>query len=125
MKPWFLFNDSVPGLSFTVIPSGTVVTDADTPLRSATLDLKAGGVNCKSTQTLSELNGSSFYGKYQESADGVTWTDLAGAAFTFVITNSNIQTINFTSSKRYLRYSCEFDEGDFASCTLGVTLSTN
>ncbi|QVL32356.1 hypothetical protein KIH39_00100 [Telmatocola sphagniphila] len=123
MKPWFLFNDVPSGLSFIVIPPGTEVTD--TPLRSATFDLKTPGLSCKSTQTVNNLEGSTFYGKYQESADGISWTDLAGAAFTFVITSSNIQTINFTSSKRYLRYSCEFDAGDFASCTLGVSLSTS
>ena len=40
----------------------------------------------------------------QESADTVTWSDVAGATFTAVTTADNAQAVTFDRSLRYVRY---------------------
>ena len=62
--------------------------------------------SCFAVQVIGTVGGTtpSLTGKIQESADNSTWTDVSGSTFTAVTTSSNVQTIVFERTKRYLRH---------------------
>ena len=70
------------------------------------VDLIDADGSCVAVQTVGAVGGTtpSITGKIQESADNSTWTDVSGATFTAVTASSNVQTIVFERTKRYLRY---------------------
>ena len=72
----------------------------------AAIDLLDADGPCFAIQVVGTIGGTSpsLTGKIQESADNSTWTDVAGAAFTAVTAASNVQTITFERTKRYLRH---------------------
>lgn len=78
----------------------------DTNNGSAIDMLEADG-RCFAVQVIGTVGGTgpSLAGKIQESSDNSTWTDVAGATFTSVTASSNVQTIVFDRTKRYLRHS--------------------
>jgi len=57
----------------------------------------------QSIGTLGGVN-STLAGKFQETVDGVVWTDVPGATFTLVGASDTIQQISFTKSLQYIRY---------------------
>jgi hypothetical protein len=61
---------------------------------------------CFATQVIGAVGGTSpsLTGKIQESSDNSTWSDITGATFTAVTASSNLQTIVFERTKRYLRH---------------------
>jgi hypothetical protein len=61
---------------------------------------------CFAIQVIGAVTGTSpsLTGKIQESDDNSTWTDVTGATFTAVTASSNLQTIVFDRTKRYLRH---------------------
>ena len=61
---------------------------------------------CFATQLIGTVGGTSpsLTGKIQESSDNSAWTDVSGATFTAVTTSSNVQTITFERTKRYVRH---------------------
>jgi hypothetical protein len=69
-------------------------------------DLLAGDGCCFAIQQVGAVSGTSptLAGKIQESADGTTWSDVAGATFTTVTTADNVQAITFDRTLRYVRY---------------------
>ena len=69
-------------------------------------DLINGDGSCVAIQQIGTVSGTSptLAGKIQESTDGSTWTDVAGATFTTVTASTNNQAISFERTKRYLRY---------------------
>ena len=77
----------------------------DTNNGSAIDMLEADG-RCFAVQVIGTVGGTgpSLAGKIQESSDNSTWTDVAGATFTSVTASSNVQTIVFDRTKRYLRH---------------------
>ena len=77
----------------------------DTNNGSAIDMLEADG-RCFAVQVIGTVGGTgpSLAGKVQESSDNSTWTDVAGATFTSVTASSNVQTIVFDRTKRYLRH---------------------
>ena len=88
-------------LGASVYPS----TVNDTNNGSA-IDLIDGDGRCFAMQMIGSVAGTSpsLTGKIQESADNSTWTDVANATFTAVTAASNLQTIVFDRTKRYLRH---------------------
>jgi hypothetical protein len=88
-------------LGASVYPS----TVNDTNNGSA-VDLIDGDGRCFATQIIGTVSGTtpSLTGKIQESADNSTWTDVTNATFTAVTASSNLQTIVFDRTKRYLRH---------------------
>jgi hypothetical protein len=72
----------------------------------ATGDLLAGDGRCFAIQQVGTVSGTSptLAGKIQESADGTSWSDIAGATFTTVTATDNVQAITFDRSLRYVRY---------------------
>lgn len=77
-----------------------------TTLTGATGDLLAGDGRCFAVQQVGTVSGTTptLNGKIQESDDGSTWGDIAGATFTQVTASSNYQAITFDRTKRYVRY---------------------
>lgn len=69
-------------------------------------DMLAGDGRCNAIQVVGTLGGTSptLTGKIQESADGGSWTDIAGATFAVVSASDNWQVINFDRALRYVRY---------------------
>jgi hypothetical protein len=61
---------------------------------------------CFAIQVIGAVTGTSpsLTGKIQESDDNSTWSDVSGATFTAVTASSNVQTIVFDRTKRYLRH---------------------
>jgi hypothetical protein len=61
---------------------------------------------CFAIQVIGAVTGTSpsLTGKIQESDDNSTWSDVSGATFTAVTASSNLQTIVFDRTKRYLRH---------------------
>src|SRR5918994_6268513 len=68
------------------------------------IDMLEADGRCFATQIVGTVGGTSpsLTGKIQESADNSTWTDVTGATFTAVTASSNVQTIAFDRTKRYL-----------------------
>jgi len=95
-----LTNEALLGAS--VYPA--TVNDTNTGLAIDCIDADG---PCFATQVIGTVGGTapSLTGKIQESADNSTWTDVSGATFTAVTTSSNVQTIVFERTKRYLRHS--------------------
>jgi hypothetical protein len=69
-------------------------------------DLLPGDGRCAAVQWVGTLGGTapSLAGKIQESADGTSWADVSGAAFTAVTASDNVQAITFDRTQRYVRY---------------------
>jgi hypothetical protein len=61
---------------------------------------------CFAVQTVGSVSGTSpsMSGKIQESSDGSTWVDIANATFTAVTAASNVQSIVFDRTRRFLRH---------------------
>lgn len=61
---------------------------------------------CFAIQVIGAVTGTSpsLTGKIQESDDNSTWSDVSGATFAAVTASSNLQTIVFDRTKRYLRH---------------------
>lgn len=61
---------------------------------------------CFAVQVIGAVTGTSpsLTGKIQESDDNSTWSDVSGATFNAVTASSNVQTIVFDRTKRYLRH---------------------
>ena len=72
----------------------------------AAIDLLDADGPCFAVQVVGTVGGTSpsLTGKIQESSDNSTWTDVAGATFTAVTASSNVQTITFERTKRYVRH---------------------
>jgi hypothetical protein len=70
------------------------------------IDLLEADGRCFAVQVIGTVGGTgpSLAGKIQESSDNSTWTDVSGATFTAVTASSNVQTIVFDRTKRYLRH---------------------
>jgi hypothetical protein len=69
-------------------------------------DMINGDGLCFAVQQVGVVSGTSptLAGKIQESTDGATWTDVAGAVFATVTASTNNQCIAFERTKRFLRY---------------------
>ena len=69
-------------------------------------DMVNGDGLCFALQQVGTVTGTSptLAGKIQESTDGSTWTDVAGATFATVTASTNNQCIAFERTKRFLRY---------------------
>lgn len=61
---------------------------------------------CFAIQAIGTVGGTSpsLTGKIQESDDASTWTDVAGASFAAVTASSNLQSLTFERTKRYVRH---------------------
>jgi hypothetical protein len=70
------------------------------------VDLLQADGRCFAVQAVGAVDGTSptLAGAIQESADGSAWTAISGATFTTVTAESNVQTITFDRTKRYVRY---------------------
>ena len=70
------------------------------------IDMLEADGRCFAVQLVGTVSGTSpsLAGKIQESSDNSAWTDVAGATFTAVTASSNVQTITFDRTKRYLRH---------------------
>jgi hypothetical protein len=89
-------------LGASVYPA--TVTDTNT---GTGIDMIDADGRCFATQLVGAVSGTtpSLAGKIQESSDNSAWTDVANATFTAVTAASNVQTIVFDRTKRYLRHS--------------------
>ena len=89
-----------------ILGSGLTPRTATATVTGPAIDLLAGDGRCFAVQQVGSLTGSgaSITGKVQESADGTTWADVAGATFTAVISADNAQAITFDRTQRYVRY---------------------
>jgi hypothetical protein len=87
----------------------------------ASIDMVEADGRCFAIQAIGTVSGTSpsLTGKIQESSDNSTWTDVAGATFTAVTASSNLQTITFDRTKRYLRHARTV-AGTSPSFALGV-----
>jgi len=92
-------NEALLGAS--VYPAS--VNDTNT---GSAIDMLDADGTCFAIQVIGAVTGTtpSLTGKIQESSDNSTWTDVSGATFTAVTASSNVQTIVFERSKRYLRH---------------------
>ena len=92
-------NNAILGVG---LPPQTVTASINGPSG----DLLAGDARCFAVQQVGTVSGTSptLDGKIQESTDGSTWTDIAGATFTQVTATGNYQAITFDRTKRYVRY---------------------
>jgi hypothetical protein len=72
----------------------------------SSIDMIEADGRCFAVQVIGTVGGSSpsLTGKIQESSDNSSWTDVATASFTAVTASSNVQTIVFDRTKRYLRH---------------------
>jgi hypothetical protein len=85
----------------------------------AGVDFNNGTGSCFAIQLIGAVTADTISGKIQESTDNSAWTDVSGGAFTAVTTANNLQTINFTRTKRYLRYSYSLSSiGDYIACAI-------
>lgn len=89
-----------------ILGAGVTPRTATTSINGATADLLSGDGRCFAIQQVGAVSGTSptLAGKIQESADGTTWSDLAGATFTVVTATDNVQAITFDRAQRYVRY---------------------
>ncbi len=92
--------------SYLVLGAGLAPQTITTSTNGPAADLLAGDGPCFAVQQVGNVSGSSpsLTGKIQESDNGSSWTDIAGATFTPVTSAGNYQTITFERSKRYVRY---------------------
>jgi len=92
-------NQAVIGAS--VFPS--TVNDTN---NGTSIDMVDADGRCFAIQAIGAIGGTSpsLTGKIQESSDNSAWTDVAGATFTAVTVASNLQTIVFDRTKRFLRH---------------------
>jgi hypothetical protein len=94
------------------VPNNALVQSALTPrslsasINGSGVDFIAGDGRCFAVQAVGTMSGTtpSLAGKIQESADGSSWSDVSGAAFTAVTTSDNLQLLSFDRTQRYLRY---------------------
>ena len=88
-------------LGASVYPA--TVTDTN---NGSAIDMAEADGRCFAVQAVGAVSGTgpSLTGKIQESADNSTWTDVSGATFAAVTAASNLQTIVFDRTKRYLRH---------------------
>jgi hypothetical protein len=80
---------------------------ATSTVTGSAVDMIASDGKCFAVQSVGTVSGTtpSLAGKFQESADGSSgWGDVTGATFTAVTASTNLQTISFDRTKRYLRY---------------------
>ena len=70
------------------------------------VDLLQADNRCFAIQSVGAVDGTTptLAAKIQESDNGSSWTDIPGATFTTVTAESNVQTITFDRTKRYVRY---------------------
>jgi hypothetical protein len=89
-----------------ILNVGLTPRTATTTVTGSAGDLLAGDGRCFAIQQIGAVSGTSptLAGKIQESADGTTWSDIAGATFTTVSTADNVQAITFDRTLRYVRY---------------------
>src|SRR5262245_48321618 len=95
-----LANNAILGVGLTPRSVTSTVT-------GSAGDLQTGDGRCFAIQQVGTMTGTSptIAGKIQESADGSTgWADVAGATFTTVTNNDNVQAITFDRTQRYVRY---------------------
>ncbi len=78
----------------------------DPEIQGSSVDLALGTGTCFAIQTVGSVSGTTpqMVGKMQESHDNATWVDIAGATFAAVTSSNNLQVINFTRSRRYVRH---------------------
>lgn len=78
---------------------------SESPGAGTTVDLINADGGGFATLIVGEVDGTSVVinGKLQESVDGTTWTDIAGATFTTVTTSFTTETISFRRTARYVR----------------------
>jgi hypothetical protein len=69
-------------------------------------DMITGDGLCSAIQDIGTVSGTNptWAGKFQESDDNVTFTDIPGATFAQVTATGNIQVISFLRTKRYVGY---------------------
>ena len=70
------------------------------------VDLIDADGRCFCIQFIGAVSGTtpSLAGKMQESSDGSTWTDVAGAVFASVAASDHLQVVSFERTKRYVRH---------------------
>ena len=86
-----------------------VVTDA---VSGAAVDLAAADGPCFAVQSVGALaEDCVLNGTLEESADGTNWTTIADGTFTPVPAANTAETIRFTRSARYVRWSGTPDGG--------------
>ncbi len=87
--------------------AGVLPATKTSTFTSAAADLIAGDGRCFGIQQVGTVSGTtpSLAGKFQESADGSTWSDIGGATFTAVTASDKVQAIAFERTLRYVRYS--------------------
>lgn len=75
-------------------------------LTGSSCDFLHGDGQCTAIQQVGTVTGTdpTCAGKIQESDDESTWSNISGATFTTVTGSTNLQSISFRRSKRYLRY---------------------
>jgi hypothetical protein len=89
----------------TTLAGVTPATKTST-FASASADLISGDGRCFGIQQVGTVSGTtpSLAGKFQESADGTSWSDVSGATFTAVTASDNVQAVSFDRTLRYVRY---------------------
>ena len=93
---------SAAALATGVYPS-TIGASANGP--SVDLGAVNGDGPCFAIQHIGALEeDGSLDGRIEQSADGSSWSAITGATFTQVDASSNLQTIRFTRSQRYVRW---------------------
>lgn len=90
----------------SVFPAEVDATDT-----GSSVDCNAYGSQFAAIQIIGGVGGTgaTLDGKIQESADGVSWSDVPDAAFAQVTASNNRQAILLTRSMRYLRHSRAVD----------------
>ena len=89
-----------------ILNVGLTPRTATATVTGPTGDLIAGDGRCFAVQQVGNLTGTgaSITGKIQESADGTTWADIAGAAFAAVTGADTVLAVTFDRTQRYVRY---------------------
>jgi hypothetical protein len=89
-----------------ILGGGLTPRTTTATVTGSSIDLVAGDGRCFAIQQVGTVTGTSpvLAGKIQESPDGSTWTDVAGATFANVSTTDNVQAISFDRTQRYVRY---------------------
>src|SRR5262245_15878765 len=90
-----------------LLATGSAPAAQTTTVTGTGQDFISGDDQCFAIQQVGVVSGTTptLDGKIQESDTlGGTYTDIAGATFTQVTASTNLQTINFRRSKRFLRY---------------------
>jgi hypothetical protein len=106
------FGPDVSGGVFDPTKLTTVAAMPATDLSAASgsgtgADFNGTTGTCFAVQSIGTINGpgGTIDGKIQHSDDNASWSDVSGGAFTQVSASNNLQTVTFTRTKRYLRYS--------------------